>query len=373
MNGPQGGTIGRSRSQTMNASLTDLSRSVVTAQSLEALARPLLDMLRAATGLESVYLTSVNLAAGEQQVQFALNAGALDIPEGLTVPWSDTLCKRALDEHTTVCQDVPARWGDCAAAQALGLKTYASAPVCTSGGTLVGTLCAASGQSVALSDWAQSTLLMFSKLLSQHIEREMLVQQLQTANSQLMTHALTDALTGLPNRRAVLDELERMLARCARDGIPVLVGLVDLDHFKAVNDTLGHQAGDRFLQAVAQRLHAAVRATDMVGRIGGDEFAVLGPGTLDGAIVGGADGAGAAGTAGALGGAAAVLRQRLASATVGHYGLGAEALDYAGASVGVVTLPAHIDAEAALREADAAMYADKRRRKSGGGQGPAAG
>src|SRR5579862_4412685 len=96
----------------MNASLAELSRSVTAANSLEELARPLLEMLHAATGLESTYLTSIDLAAGEQHIQFALNAGSMKVPEGLTVPWSDTLCKRALDEGTTFCSDVPGRWGD---------------------------------------------------------------------------------------------------------------------------------------------------------------------------------------------------------------------------------------------------------------------
>src|SRR5579862_1519455 len=126
----------------MNASLADLSRSATAAESLEELARPLLEMLHAATGLESTYLTSVDLAAGEQHVQFALNAGSLTIPEGLTVPWNDTLCKRALDEGTLFCNDVAERWSDSEAATALGIKTYASAPVRTSDGLLVGTLCA---------------------------------------------------------------------------------------------------------------------------------------------------------------------------------------------------------------------------------------
>ncbi|MDM0026076.1 GGDEF domain-containing protein [Variovorax saccharolyticus] len=334
---------------TSNPSLADLSRSVSGANSLEELARPLLEMLHVATGLESTYLTSIDLKAGEQQVQFTLNRGAMSIPEGLTVPWGDTLCKRALDEEKSFCNDVAESWGDSDAARALGIKTYASAPVRTSDGLLVGTLCAAGGRSVELGDWAQSTLNMFSKMVSQYIERELLLQQLKAANSELMIHALTDALTGLPNRRAILDELGRMLARCALDGIPLLVGLVDLDDFKAINDTRGHHRGDQFLQAIGHRLGGAVRAADMVGRMGGDEFAVLAPGPHEGIDPGEA---------------ANALRQRLAKATAGRYLLGDAALDYAGASVGVVALHGGVDAETALRQADAAMYADKRSRKT---------
>lgn len=334
----------------MTDSLADLSRSATSANNLEELARPLLKLLHAATGLESTYLTSIDLAAGEQHVQFALNSGAMTIPEGLTVPWGDTLCKRALDEDTPICSDVPERWGDSQAAKALGIRTYASAPVRTSDGQVVGTLCAAGGQSVEMSDWARSTLNLFSSMVGQHIEREMLVQQLKAANTELAVHAMTDSLTGLPNRRAVTDELGRMLARSARDGAPVLVGLIDLDDFKKINDVQGHQVGDRFLREVGRRLGTAVRATDLVGRMGGDEFVVLGPGPHEGTDPGDA---------------AQILRGRLALATTGRYLLGDVALDYAGASVGVVALQAGGDVEAALKQADAAMYVDKRQRKTG--------
>jgi diguanylate cyclase (GGDEF)-like protein len=84
-----------------------------------------------------------------------------------------------------------------------------------------------------------------------------------------------DALTGLANRMLFLEELERKLSHetGSRPGIAVL--LVDLDHFKVVNDTLGHAAGDELLTIVAARLQNAVRPTDLVARLGGDEFAIL--------------------------------------------------------------------------------------------------
>lgn len=334
----------------MNTPLADLSRSVSNAESLVELTRPLLEMLRVLTGLESTYLTSIDLEAGEQHVQFSLNSGAMQIPEGLTVPWSDTLCKRALEDGTPICSDVDHRWDDSGAAKALGIKTYASAPIRTRGGVLVGTLCGAASASVELSDVAQSTLAMFSKLISQHIERELLLQQLQAANSELIVHALTDPLTGLPNRRAILDELDRMFARCAREHTSMLVGIVDLDNFKAINDTHGHQVGDLFLKEMSRRLSAAVRATDMVGRLGGDEFAVLGPCAQDGLDP----------TAAAM-----VLHERLAQASTGRFQLGDLALDYNGASNGVIAVPGTVCAETALRQADAVMYKNKHRRKQG--------
>lgn len=328
--------------------LADLSRSATRAVNLEDLARPLLEMLHTATGLESTYLTTIDLARSEQHVKYAMNTGLMQIPEGLTVPWADTLCKRALEDGISFCNDVAERWGDSGAAKALGIKTYASAQVRTSDGVLVGTLCAAGGESIELSDWAQGTLNLFSKMVSQHIERELLLEKLKTANATLRVYALADPLTGLPNRRAIVDTLGRMLARCEREGSAVLVGMVDLDKFKMINDTHGHDMGDRFLQEFGRRLTAIVRSTDLVGRLGGDEFAILSPCAND---------------AVALDEAAVILRNRIIGASAGRYSLGSTELDYAGASAGVVVVHAGVDAEAALRLADAAMYADKHNRQ----------
>ena len=100
----------------------------------------------------------------------------------------------------------------------------------------------------------------------------------KVAEALLAHQAVHDPLTGLANRTLILDRAEQMLVRCARGHQPVAALFIDLDNFKDVNDTLGHEAGDKLLQAVADRFTATVRASDTVGRLGGDEFVVLAEG-----------------------------------------------------------------------------------------------
>jgi diguanylate cyclase (GGDEF)-like protein len=92
---------------------------------------------------------------------------------------------------------------------------------------------------------------------------------------ELLHQTLHDGLTGLPNRALITDRVEQLLSRSRRNGTVGAVLFVDLDQFKAVNDSLGHGVGDQLLQAVAARLKMGLRAVDTVGRLGGDEFVVL--------------------------------------------------------------------------------------------------
>lgn len=100
-----------------------------------------------------------------------------------------------------------------------------------------------------------------------------------TLTAALQRRATTDALTGLPNRRHMMAAIETEVRRARRGGRPVSLAILDIDHFKRINDAHGHPAGDAVLRAVAAVLRATTRAGDLPARIGGEEFAVLMPET----------------------------------------------------------------------------------------------
>jgi diguanylate cyclase (GGDEF)-like protein len=102
-----------------------------------------------------------------------------------------------------------------------------------------------------------------------------LADAMQAANEQLRNIALYDNLTALPNRMLLEDRLAQAVTRADRSDKPFCVMFVDLDRFKAVNDTYGHRVGDELLKAVAQRMTASIRKVDTVARTGGDEFVVV--------------------------------------------------------------------------------------------------
>jgi len=103
-------------------------------------------------------------------------------------------------------------------------------------------------------------------------------KELEVATAHAYKLAQHDILTGLPNRSLLNARLRQIFAQAQRGGLQVACIFLDFDHFKRINDTLGHDAGDRLLQSIAQRLTSAVRESDTVARLGGDEFVVILPG-----------------------------------------------------------------------------------------------
>jgi len=123
---------------------------------------------------------------------------------------------------------------------------------------------------------SQSQVASYQRTLEDKVAQR--TRELEIATAQAYKLAQHDILTGLPNRSLLNQRLKQILAQAQRDGTQVACLFLDFDHFKRINDTLGHDAGDQLLQAIAQRLTNAVRESDTVARLGGDEFVVVLPG-----------------------------------------------------------------------------------------------
>jgi diguanylate cyclase (GGDEF)-like protein len=168
-------------------------------------------------------------------------------------------------------------------------------------------------------------------------------RRLQSSALENARLALLDSLTGLPNRRMLGDKLERSIADAEAAGTIVGLALLDVDRFKDINDSLGHDRGDELLEQVAQRLRGALREQDMVARLGGDEFAIV---LTDVRSVADADAA----------------ARRVRQLFVPPFMLGDLAL-HVDTSIGVACLPDHADdASSLMRMADVAMYTAKTHR-----------
>jgi diguanylate cyclase (GGDEF)-like protein len=157
------------------------------------------------------------------------------------------------------------------------------APLHAADGRLVGTLSVDLPRDGRRPDRDRSALLeVFAVQAALAIDHARMYTELQDslreqarAQDELLHRAFHDSLTGLPNRELLLDRLDHALARARRSGTPLAVVFLDLDHFKLVNDSLGHLAGDELLVAVAALLSSHLRQSDTAARLGGDEFVLV--------------------------------------------------------------------------------------------------
>jgi len=170
--------------------------------------------------------------------------------------------------------------------------------------------------------------------------RDISEQKMEREN--LERRVLYDALTGLPNRSLFNDRLHERMAQATTDRTPWGLVMMDMDRFKEVNDSLGHDEGDRLLVAVAERLVAAVGPANTIARMGGDEFAVISAEIIDDAC-------------------GSRLAKRIMDALDAPFEVGERTIDVR-ASIGIAVFPEHgQDGDTLMRHADVAMYLAKRR------------
>ncbi len=169
------------------------------------------------------------------------------------------------------------------------IRFYAGAPLVTSTGNALGTLCVIDREPRELDNGQAKALRALSRQVMAQLELRRTVadlerherrleeyqKRLESKNAQLAVLSRTDALTGLKNRRAFFERMEEQLERLRRYDTSFSLALIDVDHFKAFNDTFGHLAGDGVLARIADLLKAEARSADFVARYGGEEFAVV--------------------------------------------------------------------------------------------------
>ena len=250
---------------------------------------------------------------------------------------SAALCGRAELNGRYACCDVgrDAEWAAYReAAFAHGLRGCWAAPVRSSEGDFLGMVVLYLRNLREMDEWGQRLIDQVAKLATVAIEHRELAEQL--------THrAFHDPLTGLPNRVLFEERLEQAVARARRNGTTVALVAMDLDRFKQINDTLGHEAGDELLQQFAARIRGSLRETDPVARVGGDEFMVVLPDLADPK------------------GPATVAR-KLVEAMKAPFALAGREIPMS-ASIGVCVYPQDAqDLESLHRGADAALYGSKR-------------
>jgi diguanylate cyclase (GGDEF)-like protein len=265
------------------------------------------------------------------------------VEPSLVLPWFDSFCVRMVAGKGPRCaprSNEVAAYREAPIGRRLPIASYVGVPLYDAGGGLFGTLCAIDpAPRDADLELKMPMVELAARLLATILDRERAAEDARRRAERAELGANTDLLTNLASRRAWEAAVDREEARCKRYGDTISVLMVDLDELKRVNDERGHAAGDALIQAASKALRTPLRETDFVARIGGDEFGILAPHVgLQ---------------------AAHVIKARLEAAL---------ALAGCPASIGIAQRRPDATLRDALKEADAAMYAEKQRRKQARGR-----
>lgn len=219
--------------------------------------------------------TVLELAEGDEMV-YHVATGSVAVHTGLRLRAEGSLSGLCMREARTLrCEDTETDPRvDLAACRLIGARSMLIVPL-RHGGQPIGAFKVVADGPHAFDLIDEYTLRLAAQFIAGMFARQMASDAHAELARILAGRALTDELTGLPNRAAWAAELERGLARASRAGRPVAILFLDLDDFKRVNDTLGHGAGDMVLREFARRLRETLRGSDFIARLAGDEFVVL--------------------------------------------------------------------------------------------------
>ncbi len=245
----------------------------------ETASRAVLAFLHQRLGFKLWMMTRVS---GDDWVVLQAEDYAYEVVEGSTFRWLDTFCSRMVagrGPRAVPSVDEVRAYSSAPIAGQMPIKAYIGVPVTAADGTLFGTLCAIDPEPQSESIAQELPLIeLLARLLGSLVEAEMRAVE----QSRLLEHseqrAMTDALTGVLSRNGWERSMVTEESRALRYGTPVCVLIIDLDDLKKTNDSRGHRHGDTLLQRAAGAIRSAARESDVIARIGGDEFAVLGLG-----------------------------------------------------------------------------------------------
>ncbi|GAA1431804.1 hypothetical protein GCM10009616_19740 [Microlunatus lacustris] len=329
--------------------------SMVPLMSFDEASEQVLDYLRALIPMR-FWAVSAHDVEGDRQVYLHLRDQTGRRAAGDFSAWSESFCQYVLagvsPQIAADAMAVPQYAAISAAGGGVDIGAYVGVPIRSGQGTYFGTLCATDPdvQAEGVLEQHAPLLQLLATLLGQILTREQLQAEAEEREATLRWRAFHDGLTGLPNRALFNDRLDQALALQALSRPPLVVLTLDVDDFKAVNDSFGHAGGDELLTQLARRLRGAVRSGDALARMGGDEFAVLLEHTGDHGAAAAADQAAG----------------RIQAALAEPFVVAGRRVEV-GVSVGVVSVEPGTDppdAEVLLARADLALYSAKRAGKS---------